>query len=121
MGVLIPREIEELGQQYDIEMSAGEFLAHNGHLIPFLEEMAPVLASYFPGCPLRLHLERDPESGYENTLWAHAMWSDGENWRVASDILDRFRREWFFAHSHRARGRLAVDFDFLPSIESEVA
>ncbi len=121
MGILIPKEIEALGHFYDIEMSAGEFLAHNGHLIPFLQEMAPVLSSYFPGCPLRLHLERDPETGYEHTLWVHAMWKDSENWRLASEILDGFHREWFFAHSHRARGRMAVDFEFTPQHQSEVA
>lgn len=118
--MVIPPEIEELGQFYDIEMSAGEFLAHNGHLIPFLREMAPVLARYFPDCPLRLHLERDPETGYETKLWAHAMWSHSENWRAASEILDRFHREWFFQNGHGIHHRMAVDFEFTPS-KSEAA
>ena len=113
MGVLIPKEIEELGRFYDIEMSAGEFLAHNGHLIPFLEEMAPVLARYFPDCPLRLHLERDPETGYEQELWALAHWTgDPDNWMEASQRLDQFRREWWFERVPRVGRQLAVNFEF---------
>ncbi|HEX8465851.1 MAG TPA: hypothetical protein VF627_14640 [Abditibacterium sp.] len=118
MGVLVPKEIEELGRFYDIEMSAGEYLASNDHLIPFLIEMAPVLGGYFPNCPLRIHLERDPETGREEDLWALAMWHDTENWRVASESLDRFRREWWFERSPRVARQLAVNFEFA---EVEVA
>ena len=113
MGIAIPKEVEDLGQLYEIEVNAIEFLAYNDHLIPFLQEMAPVLASYFPGSPLRLHLERDPETGREMELWALAIWRDGnDGWMEALERLDRFRREWWFHNSSSVRRQLAVNFQF---------
>lgn len=113
MGITIPQEIEALGQWYDIEDEAQEFIAVNGHLIPFLEEMAPVLGGYFPDGRLRLHLERDPETGRELELWAIGTWkSQGDNWQEPIERLDAFRRDWWFQHSLPVRRQLAVSFDW---------
>ena len=110
MGIAIPKEIEELGQLYEVEVSAIEFLAYNSHLIPVLEEMKPVLATYFPGLPVHLQLERDPETGRELGLWAMVQWTNGEHWRVASEALDGFDSQWWFKNGHRTNHLVSVDF-----------
>lgn len=113
MGITIPQEIAALGQWYDIEDGAQEFIAVNGHLIPFLEEMAPVLGSYFPDARLRLELERDPETGREMELWAMGTWAgEDEDWKEPIERLDAFCLNWWFQHSPPVRRQLAVSFDY---------
>lgn len=113
MGVLIPKEIEELGEIYEVEMGAGDFVAAHGSLLPFLQELAPALRAYFPDGPLRLHLARDPETGRESELWvfAHASIAD-KNWQVSADLLDEFDHNWWRENRQRVRGLVAVDLRF---------
>ncbi len=114
MGITILKEIEALGAEYEIEVGALSFLAERLGLIPILHDMAPVLHHYFPDAPLRLRLERDPETGREMELWALAGWRGAdEDWMQPVEALDRFRHDWWFAHSLPVRRHLAVDFEFL--------
>lgn len=113
MGILIPPEIEELGQFYEVEMGAGDFVAAHGSLLPFLQELAPALRAYFPEGPFRLHLARDPETGRELELWVFAhCFGASENWQQAPDLLDEFDRTWWRENRHRVRDLVAVDFRF---------
>lgn len=112
MGVLIPREIEELGKIYEVEMGAGDFVATYGNLLPFLQDLAPALRAYFPAGPFRLHLARDPETGRESELWVFAHWPEQENWESGADLLEEFDRNWWRENRHRVRGLVAVDIRF---------
>jgi hypothetical protein len=113
MGVLIPKEIEALGEIYEVEMGAGDFVAAHGSLLPFLQELAPALREYFPDGPLRLHLARDPESGRESQLWvfAHPTTQNGR-WEPAAEFLEEFDRTWWRANRQKVRGLVAVDIRF---------
>lgn len=113
MGVLIPKEIEELGEIYEVEMGAGDMVAAHGYLLPFLQELAPALRAYFPDGPFWLHLARSPETGAEAELWVLVHLSgESENWQAASDLLDQFDRTWWLENAHRVRGLVAVDIRF---------
>ncbi len=113
MGVLVPREIEELGEIYEVEMGAGDFVAAHGALLPFLQELAPALRAYFPNVPLYLHLARSPETGAEAELWVLVHLPPGSgDWQDASRALDEFDRAWWFHNAHRVRGLVAVDIRF---------
>ena len=110
MGIAIPKEIEELGRLYEVEVNAIEFLAYNSHLIPVLAEMNPVLATFLPEMSVHLQLERDPETGRELGLWAMVQWTGGEHWRAASQALDDFDSQWWFKNGHRTDHLVSVDF-----------
>lgn len=113
MGILISAEVEDLAETYDVEVGALEFLTYNHDLVPFLHELAPVLREYFPNAPLRLHLERDPETGRELELWALAVWTrDSGQWMQAQQKLEAFDKNWWDEKARLHRHRLAVDFVF---------
>ncbi len=114
MGIAIPKEIEELGALYDIEIGAAAWLENRLHLVPVLEEMAPVLKAFFPDGPLRLQLERDPETGRALQIWVYALWcGNPEEWMQARECLDEFDATWWRDNSARIRGQIAVDFRVL--------
>ena len=111
MGIIIPKEIEELGAVYEIEVGALSFLAERLGLIPILHNMAPVLHHYFPDAPLRLQTERDPETGRIDTLWASVEWAgDADDWQTPREQLDAFDRAWWHLQSPYVRRQIAVDY-----------
>ena len=112
MGVLITAEVENLGQQYEIELGAAAYIAEQPFFPPYLKELAPVLCEYLPATSLRLHLERDPETGRESDLWVFAMLPDSLSWQEARIKLEAFQHEWGFRNSLRAFNKVAVDFRF---------
>jgi len=114
MGIIIPPEIEALGDLYEIDLGAAAFVEERRYLISYLAEMAPVLTSYFPDGPLQLRLERDPESGRPDPVRVYALWAgDPNNWREAHERLDHFNATWGREKPPRLRAQVSVDFHCL--------
>lgn len=113
MGVLIPREIEELSRFYDIGSRVTDLLADHAHLLPYLRELAPALLAYSPDRKLWLRLARDPETGFEAELWVLIDPSGAtRDCQVPSDLLDEFDRTWWRENYNRLCGSVAIDIRF---------
>lgn len=83
------------------------FLAKHPFMEPLLAEVAAELPKYFPGAPLRLEVEYDPE-GYGPPELLLAAVVPGWTADAAQDAMDEFADQWWLDRYDRGQNVLVI-------------
>lgn len=87
------------------------FLAKHPFMEPLLGEVAAELPKYFPGAPLRLSVDYDPEGYGPPELVLFAVVVDWEL-DAAQAALDEFADKWWLDRYDRGQNLLVITFAF---------
>lgn len=119
-----PRIVDDLTGIYAFKEpeDVASFLDAHPFLVPLLIEVRPVIERYFPGTPVVLELDYEPDAEDEaeaaelTVLFATVQSSliPGESRRR----LKRFDHDWWLANRHRGEGRLALGLRYVSTYVS---